>query len=158
MPLTDDLFETLIREADPAQTPTDIEPTAADWARLHRMLDQAAESSPARPARARRIGGRIAALRRRARASLPLRIALRSVWAAPVLAAVVAIGLAIGPITAAPAYAVTPPALVAQPITQTADDVLSSSIAALQAAPPAPRPATPWWCAGRCATTARRIR
>jgi hypothetical protein len=137
MPLTDDLFETLIREADPATTPRGLEPTAADWARLRRMLDTAAPS-PARPTPPRPIRERITALRRRARASLPLRIALRAAWAVPVLAAILAIGLAIGPITAAPAYAVTPPALVAQPIAQTADEVLATSIAALQAAPTRP--------------------
>jgi len=140
MPLTDELFETLIREADPAQTPTGIEPTAADWARLHRMLDEAAEPSRVRPSLPQLIGERIAALRRHARTSLPLRIALRSAWAAPALAAVIAIALAIGPVTAVPAYAATPPALVAQPIAQTADDVLAESIAALQEAPA--RPAT----------------
>lgn len=69
-------------------------------------------------------------------APLPLRIVLRTAWAVPVLAAVLAIGLTVGPIAAAPAYAVTPPALVAQPIAQTADEVLATSIAALQAAPP----------------------
>ncbi|MDR2321106.1 MAG: hypothetical protein LBE60_05605 [Microbacterium sp.] len=135
MPLTDELFETLIREADPARTPIDIEPTAADWARLHRMLDEAADPSRVRAKRVRLIGDRVASLRRHARASRPLRIALRSAWAAPALAAVVAIGLAIGPITAVPAYAVTPPALVAQPIAQSADEVLAESITMLQKAP-----------------------
>jgi len=104
------------------------------------MLDEAADSSLTVPARRRSFGDRIASLRRRTRASRPLRIALRSAWAAPALAAVVAIGLAIGPVTAVPAYAVTPPALVTQPIAQTADEVLSASIAALRRAPA--RPAT----------------
>lgn len=134
MPLTDDLLETLIREADPASTPIGLEPTAADWARLRLMLEDATQTSPTGSTRRATIGDRVAALRRRARASLPLRIALRAAWAVPALAAVLAIGLAIGPLTAAPAYAVTPPALVAQPITQTADEVLATSIAALQAA------------------------
>jgi len=135
MPLTDDLLETLIRDADPATTPIDLEPTAADWTRLHRMLDEASAPSPAKPTPRRRVSDRIAALRRHASASLPLRIALRTAWVIPALAAVVAIGLTVGPLTAAPAYAVTPPALVPQPIAQTADEVLAASIAALQAAP-----------------------
>ncbi|MFD6697653.1 MULTISPECIES: hypothetical protein [unclassified Microbacterium] len=136
MPLTDDLLDTLIREADPATTPSDREPTAADWARLHRMLDEAAAPSRAGATGRRSIGDRVAALRRRSRTSRPLRIALRAAWAAPALAAVVTIGLTLGPLTAAPAYAITPPALVAQPIAQTADEVLATSIAALQTTPP----------------------
>ena len=133
MPLTDELLHTLVREADPATTPIDLAPSAEDWACLRRLLDAVPEPSPATPTHP--IRDRITALRRSARTSRPLRIALRAAWIVPALAAVLAVGLAIGPLTAPPAYAVTPPALVAQPIAQTADDVLASSIAALQAAP-----------------------
>lgn len=135
MPLTDDMLDAQVREADPASTPIDLEPTSADWARLHRMIEEATATSPVSATRRGAIRDRVAAFRRRARASLPLRIALRAAWAVPALAVVLAIGLAVGPLTAAPAYAVTPPVLVAQPIAQTADEVLSTSINALQATP-----------------------
>jgi len=136
MPLTDDLLETLVREADPASTPPGTAPTAEDWALLRRMMDAPSSASPVRSSPEGRILGRIAAIRRAARGSRPLRIALRTAWIAPALAAVVAVALAIGPMTAAPAYAVTPPVLVAHPIPQTADEILAASIATLQTAQP----------------------
>ncbi|KJL34685.1 hypothetical protein [Microbacterium azadirachtae] len=136
MPLTDELFGTLIREADPASTPLDSAPSAEDWALLRRMMDAPSTASPVRSSPERPVLDRIAAIRRTARTSRPLRIALRTAWIAPALAAIIAVGLAIGPMTAAPAYAVTPPVLVAQPIPQTADEVLNASIATLQGAQP----------------------
>ncbi|MBS1908214.1 MAG: hypothetical protein JST33_17000 [Actinobacteria bacterium] len=136
MPLTDHLLETLIREADPAATPPDTAPTAADWALLRSMMAAPSVASPARTAPNRPIRDHLFTIRRAMKTSRPLRIAVRTAWIAPALAAVIAIGLAIGPMTAAPAYAMTPPVLVAQPIPQTADEVMATSIATLQAAQP----------------------
>lgn len=135
MPLTDDLLETLVREANPSTTPAELAPTAEDWARLHRMLDAASASPRTTPGVVPQIRDWAPALRRRARSSRPLRIALRTAWLAPALAVVVTLVLTMGPLTAAPAYAVTPPVLVARPIAQSVDEVLTSSISALQAAP-----------------------
>lgn len=116
MPLNDEQLEMLLKGVDPAATPVDAEPSPADWARLQRIVTQ--EPIARRPAPRR-----------------PTRVALRAAWALPALAAVIAVGLTIGPMTATPAYANTPPPLVAQPIALSVDEVIGQSIARLNAEP-----------------------
>ncbi|WP_417554404.1 hypothetical protein [Microbacterium sp.] len=60
---------------------------------------------------------------------------MRFAWTLPAAAAVTALAFAIAPIAATPAYAVTPPGLVAEPIAQNANQVLTASISRLRDAP-----------------------
>lgn len=116
MPLNDEQLEVLLKGANPAATPADAEPSTADWARLQRIVTQ--PPSTRRPVPRR-----------------PARIAIRAAWALPALAAVIAVGLSIGPMIATPAFANTPPPLVAQPIALSVEEVMGQSIARLNAEP-----------------------
>jgi len=123
MPWSDDELAAVMRAADPAVTSRDAAPSPVDQARLQRIMSAPAAAQKRswwRPAdRATRSG----------------RLAMRFAWAAPVGAAAVAVGLLVAPIVTTPAYAITPPALVAEPVAESTDQVLSASISRLRDAP-----------------------
>ncbi|MDQ0613555.1 hypothetical protein QF046_001196 [Microbacterium sp. W4I4] len=122
---TDDDLSALMRSADPAATPPDASPTPVDVARLQRIM--APEAATAGTASA-------SWWRPSARLTRPGRVAMRFAWALPAIAAIAAVGFAIAPLTATPAYAVTPPVLAVERLPQTVDQVLASSISRLDAA------------------------
>lgn len=136
MRLTDDELDDLIRGANPMRTPVSAEPTADDWSRMHRIMDAA----PHRRSLRERLADAARTLTGGRTASRSKRIGFEIAWAVPVVAAVVAGALAIAPLSAQPAYAATPPALVIAPMAQSLSEILSSSIDTLRAAPA--RPAT----------------
>lgn len=128
---TDDELDRLIRSANPSRTPESAEPEPEDWQRMRRIMTTPAPKTAG-------FRAVLASLRPSAHASRSARIAVRTAWAMPIIAAVAAVGLSIGPLTAAPAYAITPPPLVAEPIGQTSGQVVAASIGMLRAEPDRP--------------------
>ncbi|MBD3943121.1 hypothetical protein IF188_15615 [Microbacterium sp. NEAU-LLC] len=126
--MTDDEFDALLRSADPARTPLDTTPGPADRARLHAIMAASPQRTSAGPVD--RLRAAFAAARRTS-----ARPALRWSGALAVVAIVVAGALGIASLTAAPAYAQTPPLLVVEHLDQSIDDVLAASISVLRSAP-----------------------
>lgn len=112
MPWSEDRLTRAMQDIDPATTPVDASPRASEWGRMRTVM----VSPPPR---------------RRA----TLRPALRWALAVPTLAVVAALSLTIGNLTATPSYAATPPPLVAEPLRESIDQVIETSLQTLRAEP-----------------------